>query len=161
MLFLNIKTYSEVNLKEKGLEAYSKHPSTRILCIAFAFDNEEVRVWENRPGGTELPKRINEYIGENKPFAANDIDFHVAIWNNCLVPQRRRKNLSCEMLSEKLGNELSKDSVKMDSKEFEVSKPKEINQGKIVRFEYASFPEKYEEIYQSSKNELETLRKSH
>lgn len=51
-LFLDIETRSCCDLRKAGQYAYAEHPTTEILCVAWALDNDPVAVWYPR---TELP----------------------------------------------------------------------------------------------------------
>ncbi len=44
-VWLDFETASECDLKTAGVYNYAKHPSTRVLCMAYAVDDDEVRVW--------------------------------------------------------------------------------------------------------------------
>lgn len=43
-LFLDLETYSEVDLKKAGAYAYAEHPSTEILMAGFSIDGKPARV---------------------------------------------------------------------------------------------------------------------
>jgi DNA polymerase len=44
-VWLDFETASECDLKTAGVYNYAKHPSTRVLCMAYAVDDDEVQVW--------------------------------------------------------------------------------------------------------------------
>ena len=44
-VWLDMETASECDLKTAGVYNYAKHPSTRVLCMAYAVDDDEVQVW--------------------------------------------------------------------------------------------------------------------
>lgn len=46
----DFETASEANLKEVGLYNYATHPSTRVLLLAYAIDDSEVKQWEPHKG---------------------------------------------------------------------------------------------------------------
>lgn len=48
MLYLDFETRSECDLKTAGVYNYAQHPSTQVLCMSYAYDDEPVRTW--RPG---------------------------------------------------------------------------------------------------------------
>jgi DNA polymerase len=48
ILHLDFETFSECDLRRSGAYAYAMHPSTDILCAAWRFDDEPVRLW--KPG---------------------------------------------------------------------------------------------------------------
>lgn len=47
MIWLDFETRSECDLKVAGVYNYARHPSTQILCMAFAFNDESVNVTTN------------------------------------------------------------------------------------------------------------------
>jgi len=44
-LWLDFETRSACDLKEQGVYNYARHPSTQVLCMSYAFDDEDVRTW--------------------------------------------------------------------------------------------------------------------
>jgi len=44
-LWIDFETRSACDLKEQGVYNYARHPSTRVLCMSYAFDDEDVRTW--------------------------------------------------------------------------------------------------------------------
>ena len=47
MIWLDFETRSECDLKTAGVYNYARHPSTQILCMGFAFNDESVNVTTN------------------------------------------------------------------------------------------------------------------
>jgi len=45
-LHLDCETRSEIDLKDRGIDNYVKHPSTKMLMLAYAFDDGGVLLWE-------------------------------------------------------------------------------------------------------------------
>ena len=45
MCFYDLETRSEVDLKEVGASAYAQHPTTDVLCLAYALDDGPVELW--------------------------------------------------------------------------------------------------------------------
>ena len=69
MLFADFETFSECNLKLCGGAVYARHPTTEALIMAYAFDNDDVQIWDAT--GEPMPVEIDEYLtGEG------DICFH-------------------------------------------------------------------------------------
>ena len=56
-LYLDFESRSELDLTECGLDNYVKHPSTRVLMLAHALDDEPVEVWEPHLGPMPLKLR--------------------------------------------------------------------------------------------------------
>jgi DNA polymerase len=57
MIWLDFETRSECDLKTAGVYNYARHPTTQILCMAFAFNNDSVNVTTNV---SEMRKIISE-----------------------------------------------------------------------------------------------------
>ena len=54
-VYVDFETASECDLKTAGVYNYAKHPSTRVLCMAYAVDDDDVQVWTpDQP----FPRRI-------------------------------------------------------------------------------------------------------
>lgn len=60
-LSIDIETYSSVSLTESGVYAYSEAPDFTILLLAYAFDDEEVKVIDLTQGEV-IPKVLLEAI---------------------------------------------------------------------------------------------------
>jgi DNA polymerase len=45
MLFIDLETYSDMDIKKVSLDRYAGHPSTRILMAAYAVDDGPVLLW--------------------------------------------------------------------------------------------------------------------
>jgi len=55
-LWIDFESRSMCNLKQVGLDVYAQHPSTEVLMLAWAFDDEEVQLWE--PQLDPMPERL-------------------------------------------------------------------------------------------------------
>jgi DNA polymerase bacteriophage-type len=71
VLFRDYETRSTVNLKLVGAHKYAAHPSTRVLCAAYAIDEGPVLIWT--PGDPVPP----EFTA-----AATDPDWTVSAFND-------------------------------------------------------------------------------
>lgn len=100
ILSIDFETASTCDLKRAGAWVYSKHPDTRVLCMAWAFDDEPVVVW--RPDAP-FPKRVLDHIQAGGEVHAWNALFEFCIWNNCLWRNRapsykvRLEQLHCSM----------------------------------------------------------------
>src|SRR5271157_1557450 len=45
-LWLDFESRSLINLKNSGLDNYAKHPSTQVLMLAWAIDNDDPQLWQ-------------------------------------------------------------------------------------------------------------------
>lgn len=80
-LVIDLETCSPLNLKLVGAHAYFEHPDTDVICAAWAWNDEPVRVWQ--PGMGMSPPVFNE------PFiaVAHNYLFEQTAWNLVLVPR--------------------------------------------------------------------------
>jgi DNA polymerase len=69
-LFLDFETASVADIKLVGLDNYAKHPSTRPLMLAWAFDDDEPALWF--PHGGRIPPEVQEAL---------ESDVELVAWN--------------------------------------------------------------------------------
>lgn len=61
MLFIDFETKSACDLKKHGVYNYAQDRSTEVLCMSYAFDDEDVRTWTpDQP----FPERVRNYKGQ-------------------------------------------------------------------------------------------------
>ena len=61
MLWLDFETRSECDLRAKGVYNYAQDASTDVLCMSYAFDDEDVVTWlPSQP----FPARVRNYTGQ-------------------------------------------------------------------------------------------------
>jgi DNA polymerase len=59
MLFPDLETYSDLDIKKVSLDRYASHPSTEILMCAYAFDQGPVQLWQQGdPGLGDLQREL-------------------------------------------------------------------------------------------------------
>ena len=58
IVHIDFETRSDLDLKKVGLDAYAKHPSTEVLCMAYSTDESPVRLWLP---GQPLPGELVDY----------------------------------------------------------------------------------------------------
>ena len=73
MLFPDLETYSDLDIRKVSLDRYASHPSTRILMCAYAFDEGPVQLWQEGEPVDELQAAIaaNVCCPWNKGFEEN------------------------------------------------------------------------------------------
>lgn len=81
-VYFDIETYSEVDLKETGVYPYASHPSTEVLCLAYALDDDPT-VYTWRPGMPE-PTLLLQSIMQGAYAEAHNVAFDAAIWHEIL-----------------------------------------------------------------------------
>lgn len=83
-LSIDYETRSTVDLTRAGAHVYAAHETTDILCMAYAFGDEEPSVWV--PGDTP-PERILDHVLNGGPIRAWNFAFEKAIWRSILAPR--------------------------------------------------------------------------
>ena len=81
-LFLDFETASVLDIKLVGLDNYAKHPSTRPLMLAWAFDDDAPVLWFPHEG--PIPSEIQEAIESDVTLAAWNTSFERYIFQYCL-----------------------------------------------------------------------------
>lgn len=60
MLYIDFETKSACDLKTAGVYNYAQDASTEVLCMSYAFDDEDVVTWIDGP----FPERVRNYTGQ-------------------------------------------------------------------------------------------------
>jgi DNA polymerase len=81
---VDFETRSFRNVKDTGAWRYAEDPTTEILCLAFRFDNGEIKLWVP---GLPFPQEIIDHINTGGMFEAHNAQFERAIWKHILVPK--------------------------------------------------------------------------
>lgn len=86
MIFIDFETRSEADIKECGAWAYAEHPSTDVLCMAWAIDNQPVQLWLPHQEWSESEKLSDFWIILGfLEIEAHNAFFERAIWANIMV----------------------------------------------------------------------------
>jgi DNA polymerase len=72
MLYLDYESASECDLLAKGAWNYARHSTTRMLCAAYAFDDEEVQLWW---GHEPVPQRLADYFKSGGQIRCHNEEF--------------------------------------------------------------------------------------
>ena len=96
MLFIDFETYSVVDIKKAGGKAYAHDESTQIVCMGYAFDQEEPSLWTVASGA--LPERVITHVKSGGKVAAFNATFDFRIWNNVGVRDFTWPALSLEQI---------------------------------------------------------------
>jgi DNA polymerase len=85
-LFFDFETRSNVNLHDHGAHIYAIDPSTEPLCIVFAIDDSEPRLWLP---SDPVPSVFSEIASNPAAWRviAHNFDFEREIYENVLVPR--------------------------------------------------------------------------
>lgn len=82
ILHLDFETYSECNLREVGAWVYANHPSTEVLCAAYALNDEAPELWT--PSDPIPWFTLEEHVGDYE-YHAHNAQFEVFIWKYVLA----------------------------------------------------------------------------
>lgn len=77
-LFIDFETFSRVDLPKVGSEKYAYHESTEIICLAYGFSKEAIKLWTP---DAPLPSIIRRHVDSGLPVRAWNIEFDFNIWN--------------------------------------------------------------------------------
>lgn len=97
MLIIDFETYSEVNIEKKGGVAYSRHPSTQLICMAYRFSDMPAAELIT-PASPLLPYEIGRHIESGGIVVAHNAAFDYRIWNQVCVPNFRWPELKLEQM---------------------------------------------------------------
>ena len=61
ILWLDTETKSECDLPLRGAYNYAQHITTKLLCLTYAFNDEDVGIWWAN-SGEPFPSRITAHI---------------------------------------------------------------------------------------------------
>lgn len=90
--YIDFETQSEVDLKKVGATAYALHPSTRIVCMAFALPSSNVvQVYEPNNFEADILQNIGwvqaQLEKQDFYFIAHNAYFDATIWNEVATRQ--------------------------------------------------------------------------
>lgn len=77
ILSMDFETRSVVDLPDCGLDVYSSHPSTEIICLAAGYHERTVSVWAPE----DVPEWVFEHIRSGGKVSAWNAGFELCIWN--------------------------------------------------------------------------------
>lgn len=78
---LDFETRSEFNLKAGGMHAYAEHPSTEVMCLAYAIGAGPVKLWT---AGDAPPVELLEHIRAGGAVRAWNAAFELTIWEHVI-----------------------------------------------------------------------------
>ncbi len=78
------ESFSECDLRSAGAHAYAMHPSTDILCAAYAFGDEPAALWLP---GEPCPPRVVEHVRAGGRIVAWNAPFEAALWEHVAAPK--------------------------------------------------------------------------
>lgn len=76
---IDFETYSECDIKTAGGYNYAAHPSTEVICMAWAIDDEEPQLWVP---GDPIPDRLYDALDGAGEIWAWNAAFERAVWHH-------------------------------------------------------------------------------
>lgn len=180
IVHLDFETRSELSVKEVGAWVYSRHPSTDIMCLAYAEDNEPVQLLtrEELDADDSFFKKVNAWLADpDVVFKAHNALFEQCVWRNIMVekyyyrtiPIRRWRCTAAKAANKALPRDLegvgkalnlpiqkSEEGHKVMMKLSKPKRPTKLCQDKFYTPE--KYPELFEQLYEYCKTDVETER---
>jgi DNA polymerase len=176
MIHIDIESYSEINVNKVGVYCYAAHPSTEILCVAWANNDTSIQIWKPVEG-EPMPYTLREgFLLGNINFCAHNAQFERVMFNGppgkkLSIPNTALERWYCtaakaayHSLPRSLEN--CARALKCQPKDGEgkfamyaISKPRKptVN-NKATRFLPGDFPDKFEVLYKYCMGDVETER---
>lgn len=83
---VDFETYSECDIKTAGGYNYAAHPTTEVLCMAWAIDDEEPKLWVPTDS---FPRRLAVAIESGAELWAWNAAFERAVWQHQMLPKHK------------------------------------------------------------------------
>jgi DNA polymerase len=83
----DLETRSVVDLKAAGVYKYAESEHTDVLCMSWAFDDEEPGIWF--PWWEPFPEEVAEYIARGGRMRAWNAAFERTLWREIIGPRYR------------------------------------------------------------------------
>lgn len=169
MLFIDFETKSACDLKACGADKYARDPSTDILCMGYAFDDEFPELWTPDLPSFEqkmFAQTVLKAIEAGEEVVAQNANFEWTIWYNVARrrygwPELRHQQLTDTMveayamslpanldrMAGALGLEQKKDMAG-NRVMLQLSQPRKVHDdGTITWWEKSQVPEKFAIMY--------------
>ncbi len=168
---LDIESYSECDLKREGLYRYAEHPSTELLVVCYAFDDEPVQTWVPSDDPF-VPDDLRQHVESGGEVRAHNAQFERVVLNGVAgqkvdFPRLEIKQMVCTAAkmaahglpralgdaAAALGTHPKNDIGRMDM--LQLSKPRT---GKVARWTPENAPERFDRLYQYCVDDVEAER---
>lgn len=101
-LYIDFETRSTVDLKDAGLDNYARHPTTDVWCMAYALDDNAVRLLTAEQISQRGIVEQLAHVVQKSTVVAHNAAFELAIWNHVMAlrygwPVLKPKQVVCTM----------------------------------------------------------------
>lgn len=84
LLYLDLETFSEADLKKVGSYAYAEHPSTEILLAIYAIDDGDVHCWDCTDG-SRMPDELRRALRRAQRHKAKIIGQNFLMFDRLVI----------------------------------------------------------------------------
>jgi DNA polymerase len=172
---IDFETFSAADLLKTGSDVYAQHVTTEPLCLAYAFNEEEIQLWTPED---PAPKRLLDHVAAGGLVIAHNIGgFELLIWNCVMAlkygwPELKVEQCECTMAmayamalpgslddaSRAAGIPYEKD-LKGHRVMLQLSQPRHVSaDGTITRWTKQDVPEKFQHLYSYCKQDVQVER---
>lgn len=162
-----------MDLNRAGVYRYAEDPTTDVLCMAYAFDDEEPELWVP---GDQIPDRIARHVAGDGELRAWNAAFERIVWRTILgpgygFPVPRLEQWVCTAaeaaamaLPRSLAATASVLRVPQQKDDdghrlmLQLSRPRSRNSGVITWWEKEDHPEKFRRLYEYCRQDVRTER---
>lgn len=173
MIHLDFETRSELDLREVGVYEYAAHPSTDIICLAWAVDDGPVNIWTPGQQAPRLPeaqlvsawnasfeRNVWGLIGQAR-YGFQPIEF--SRWR-CTMAKAAAMGLpqSLDLFAKVIGLEAQKDNSGKKVM-LKLSKPRKAKEGKALfddAAEWHQCPKDLATVYEYCRQDVEVERQA-
>lgn len=168
---IDIETFSEADLKTVGVHSYAEHPSTEVLCICYAFDDEPVELYVPMRD-LFIPDRLRQHIESGGILSAFNAEFERTVLNGVAgskiaFPKISIQQMRCSMVKARahglpgglgdvakaLGTHAKSDTGRVIM--LQLARPRT---GKESRYTIENSPDKFEQLYEYCRDDVEAER---
>ncbi|WP_419651735.1 DNA polymerase [Thiolapillus sp.] len=100
-LYLDFETYSELDIKAVGSYKYLEHPSTRIVCVGYTWNDysEAIVTWNS---GVNPFSDFIQFLHEADVLVAHNAEFDAEVVRRFLVPDIPKGKWRCTMVMSRI-----------------------------------------------------------
>lgn len=171
-LHLDFETRSTVDLRKTGSDVYSRDPSTEIICVGLAWNNDRPRIMRAQNAFPFIKKCIDR----GDMLVAHNARFEIDIWNNSCTKKHGWDPISADLFtctmtlafsmglpgslndaSAAVGIEIGKD-MEGHRVMMQLCKPRDTIKGDPIWWTEKEHPEKYQKLYKYCAQDVEVER---
>jgi DNA polymerase len=173
-LYIDMEVRSATDLKVHGLDAYCADPTTKVMCMMYAFDDGPVFWWLE---DEEFPADIMDYVHAGGLVVAHNAQFEFRLWN-CVLRRQvlyfaelKLEQMRCTMAKAyamRLPGSLENALIAIGAEErkdaegrritLQLAKPRSKRGEPLRWWTRAEFPEKFQRMYMYCESDVRSER---